>query len=53
MLMLEESYNKDLEECSKRWTATLDDYVAQCKAYIDRSDKENAEEIAALKRTLG
>ena len=52
LLMLEESYNKDLEECSKRWTTTLDNYVTQCKAFIDRSDQDNAEEIAALRRTL-
>lgn len=53
MLMLEDSYDKDLEECSRRWTATLDGYVTQCKDYIDRSDKDNAEEIATLRRTLG
>jgi hypothetical protein len=49
---LQQNYNEDLEECNTRWTSTLDTYIKECKNYIEKTDRENLEEIAELKKNL-
>lgn len=52
MIALQKAYNEDLEECNKRWTGTLEEYMQSCRDTTQATDKSNNEEIQQLKATL-